>query len=832
MTLREASSALQPRARDLCRELLPTGTLDGDLWIDGTITVHTGNGGWLDTETNEAGDLIELVASVRMLTVPKAIAWAEEWLAPHTNGAARQLTRARLGLPESNGEFDPLEVGYKTKEETVWRHGTKAFTYRDTAGATIGYAVQFQDGSIRPLRLIDGKPKWTGWKHPNPKPIYNVHLLLERQDAPIIICQTEAEADKLSATFPDSIVLSWFGGPRSLSSCDWTILTDRLSADPTETWPDGSPKNPGAVLRIWHTCDKSTTTYLKARFPTALIVPPIAGTPQAQHDAATDAPPKPPPIQDPFRVLGMLGGELYIHSLTTGDILHFPPTALTELNFQLIAPDSHWIAKGYCSPDGQEADYKAAAKALIAQGMQRGVFNPDIIRGRGCWIDADPDTRKPRVVYHAGDRLYVDGVLTPLHTFHSNHIYIAKTAIPFNPERVLTAAEGQALCDACDMLPWSPSTHGWTLPAFLFLSHLCGVLSIRPHGWLVGGYGSGKSYTCSNVIDPLIGHAAVKALSGSTAPGIRQAVGCDAVAVFGDEFEGKDQQTRDRLRAITELGRQAYVETGWATLHGTASGDGRHYRTRSMFFFSSIAASVLENADLSRFVVLEFQKRDDPDAFERLKQALNATVGQPWFADAFIARAVRMGPLVLQAIDIFRQAVRKACGDSRKADTFGTLAGGRWMLCSDTLPTPAQAQQWADGVQWDNEGAGSANDSDPAKVMQILRMHNHRVQDQDGRYQDMTVDDMLSIWLDKDPANSSLREACYNALMAIGIHPIGDQIDVAVNNQELSSIFKNTPYGDLYPQYLRRPPVNGVTSNFKLKTGKIVRSVRVSIRED
>ena len=90
MTLREASSALQPRARDLCRELLPTGTLDGDLWIDGTITVHTGNGGWLDTETNEAGDLIELVPSIRMLTVPKAIARAEEWLAPHTNAAARQ----------------------------------------------------------------------------------------------------------------------------------------------------------------------------------------------------------------------------------------------------------------------------------------------------------------------------------------------------------------------------------------------------------------------------------------------------------------------------------------------------------------------------------------------------------------------------------------------------------------------------------------------------------------------------------------------------------------------------------------------------------------------
>ena len=248
-----------------------------------------------------------------------------------------------------------------------------------------------------------------------------------------------------------------------------------------------------------------------------------------------------------------------------------------------------------------------------------------------------------------------------------------------------------------------------------------------------------------------------------------------------------------------------------------------------MFFFSSIAASVLESADLARFVVLEFQKRDDPKAFELLKAKLLSTIGQPGFTEAFAARSVKLAPLILKTIEVFRRAIQKTCGDARKSDTFGTLAGGRWLLCSDEIPTDSQAEHWAGLVDWDNEGAGSANDSDPSKVMQIIRMHNHRVQDGDGRYQDMIVDDMLSIWMKNDPAEQGLRKSCYNALMSIGLHPIGDSVDIAIDNQELSRIFRNTPYGDLYPQYLRRPPINGAHSLFKLKSGKPVRAVRVPI---
>lgn len=819
--LKQAAFPLLP---DILSELLPAGSARGAEYLIGDEHGAAGDscsvciageraGLWHDHASGHGGDLLDLIAVHHGPTVGHAARWL-----------AARIGRTDLLNGAATPTLDPMQLCIR--EDDAWIRPARCWTYRDATGAVIGWVLRYdtpKGKTIRPAHVENGKPKLGGWRKPALKPIYGAHNLAARPDAPVLIVEGEKTCDAAARLFPDHVCITWMGGADSVQSADLAALTGRRLV----IWPDAD--KPG--LRA--------ANYLKTRFPDARVVSTaglpdgwdLADTPPDGFDPvgrihADPAPEKPTqqPVA-PFRVLGMQGDDVYFHSLSTGSIVKLAPQSLNELNLQLLADDDYWSSIGYLQKDGG-VNYKGVAKTLIKQARNLGVFDPDCVRGLGCWLDDG------RVIYHAGDRLYVDSVLTPLNSLKSRFIYVARKPVRFNLDRVLTAAEGQALCSACDLLPWGPGTrHKWSLPAFLFLSHLCGVLTHRPHGWLIGGQGSGKSYTCSNIIDPLIGPAAVKALSGTTAPGIRQTVGCDAVAVFGDEFEAKDQQTKDRIRAITELGRQAYVETGWACLHGSASGESRQYRTRSMFFFNSIAASVTESADLARFVVLEFQKRDDPDAFELLKTQILNTVGQPGFAEAFAARAVRMAPLVLKAIDVFRKAIQKTCGDSRKADTFGTLAGGLWMLCYDTLPTEADAELWSKQIQWDNEGAGSSSDSDSSRVMQILRMHNHRIQDADGRYQDMTVDDMLSAWLSNDPANSGLRSACFNGLMAIGLHPIDDCVDVAVNNQELSKIFKNTPYGDLYPQYLRRPPIHGEDSIFKLKTGKNVRAIRVPIRE-
>jgi len=820
MNLPAIKQAALERLPDLLSTLLPNGTQRGNEYLIGNEHGEAGDscsvsladatrGLWHDHASGHGGDILDLVAVHH---------------GPSVHHAGRWLC-AFLGRPELlNGDArlqnDPMELVIRDGER--WLKPSRCWTYRDASGAVIGWVLRFDtsDGkTIRPAHIQDGKPKLGGWRKPALKPIYNAHLLAQRPDAPVLVVEGEKTCDAASKLFPDHVCITPMGGAEAFPHADFACLNGRTVV----VWPDAD--KPG----------RKAATYLKSRFPDIRIIPtddlpegwdladePPAGfDPVGRFHAAPVTPAPPPP--EPFRVLGMREDDIYFHSLATGSIFHFAPPALTELNLQLLADDDYWLGCGY-TKDGVEVNYRQVAKVLIKKGRRQGVFDSDCVRGLGCWLD------EGRVIYHAGDRLYVDGVLTPLHSFESKFIYISRRSVPFNPDRVLTASEGQKLIQTCAALPWSDGTHSWTLPAFMFLSHLCGILGNRPHGWLVGGQGSGKSYTCSNIIDPLIGYAAVKALSASTAPGIRQAVGCDAVAVFGDEFEGKDPQTRDRIRAVTELARQAYVETGWSILHGTTGGEAKHYRTRSMFFFSSIAASVLESADKARFVVLEFKKRDDPEAFESLKSKIEETIGQSGFVDAFIARAVRLAPVILKSIAVFKRAIQKTCGDSRKADTFGTLAGGYWMLGCDEIPTDDQAKAWADGIEWDNEGAGSSQQSDPMMAYQTIVQYNHRIQDSSGKYEDMTVDDMLAIIA--STSNDERKSACHSALMSIGLHPIGEYLDVATNHAEVSAIFKSTQFGDLYPQYLRRPPINGFSSKYKLNSGKTVNAVRVKIQRE
>lgn len=268
MTIHEIAERLQPRVEDLCRELLPQGTKQGHEWKAGDVTGAPGDsltvelngskaGLWCDQATSEGGDIVDLVAASKVLSVGKAAKWAREWL-----GLPDDIQN---GSAAANGHFDPLKVGFKRQDETVWRNGSAAWTYHDADGKPIGWVVRFDrpggGKDILPLRMIDGKPKWKGWKNPEPKPLYNLHLLTRRPDAPILIVEGEKTADAAAKLFPQSVVMTWAAGAKNVSSVDWApVVAAVASGRPIRLWPDADKPGREAML------------YLKARFPTALMV--------------------------------------------------------------------------------------------------------------------------------------------------------------------------------------------------------------------------------------------------------------------------------------------------------------------------------------------------------------------------------------------------------------------------------------------------------------------------------------------------------------------------------------------------------------------------------
>lgn len=108
------------------------------------------------------------------------------------------------------------------------------YVYRDNQGRLLGYILRF-DGfagkTIRPATLWmneAGKYEWRLHGFPMPRPLYNLHLLAQRPDAPVLIVEGEKSANAASLLFPEHVVVTTMHGAKSPGQSDLTPLLGRI----------------------------------------------------------------------------------------------------------------------------------------------------------------------------------------------------------------------------------------------------------------------------------------------------------------------------------------------------------------------------------------------------------------------------------------------------------------------------------------------------------------------------------------------------------------------------------------------------------------------------
>ena len=123
----------------------------------------------------------------------------------------------------------------------------------------------------------------------------------------------------------------------------------------------------------------------------------------------------------------------------------------------------------------------------------------------------------------------------------------------------------------------------------------------RPHLWISGKHGSGKSLLTQ--LFEKMGGALVRRYEGqgSSEAGIRQDMQDAAVMVIIDEFE--QSKHRDR---ILEVGRSA--SRGGVISKGSSNHKNVKFRINHMFMFCSIEIGLHRAAENTRFIVVETQK--------------------------------------------------------------------------------------------------------------------------------------------------------------------------------------------------------------------------------
>lgn len=705
--------------------------------------------------------------------------------------------------------------------------------YRVATGEIAGIVARFDlpNGKKETLPMAwckdqSGNTEWRWKSMADPRPLYRLPF----DDDFVVIVEGEKCADAVSwCKIP---VTTWAGGSAAIHKTDFSPLKGKTVV----IWPDND--QPGFRAAA------SLISILKPIAADIRVVNIPEGMPDGWDAADTTAyeietligqatPPEEEVIDDdcfesalvpkqndrirdmPFRLLGMDDGVMRYMPDNGQHIVSIAPCGHSKLNLMQLAPIQAWED---VFPGKPSTDWEAAANSLIQFSQSLPKFDPRSIRGRGCWVDGSD------VIYHAGNKLAVNGTITPIQAYQSptRAIYEGGLSISIDTADSLKNAESARILELCDALPFDQPLFGKLLAGWMALAPICGALMWRPHIWVTGASGSGKSWITGNMIFPLAGKSAIYVKGNTSEAGIRGRIGCDALPVLFDEAEAENQRSIPRMEGVMELARQSSSEDGGGIVKGTQNGGSITYMVRSMFCFASIGVAAVKKADTSRISVLSLRKSDSPAQFEAVKALWRASAANAGYCSRFRARAVRNAITTRGNAEVFSEAAVAFTGDKRSADQIGTLLAGAFSLTSTKPISINAAVAWLEKQDWSGFKV-DAIDSDENQCLAHLLSAPIRIE-RSGGAETITVDEAIErAKLEITPGPDGL------AMLRIGLHVGRDFLHIANNHQGLERIFTNTAWsGAKWRGQLLRVP-GAISSKNPVRFGPSVLQRAVTI---
>jgi putative DNA primase/helicase len=736
--------------------------------------------------------------------------------------------------------------------------------YHNAAGNVLGCVARFDntpDGKqVLPFVFAtDGtRREWRWMGFDFPRPLYNLHLLTANPNAGVVLVEGEKTADAVQAHFDPSqvVVTTWIGGANGTHRADFTPLHGRR----VTLWPDADttheygPKHakagqlkpfheqPGnkAMLDIaeqltghaqslqwirnpedvpcgWDAADKewqqgelrdfiiSNRGEVPVFEREAVPVPPPAPMPPPAPPRA----PAPPKNEAPknfmenefFRLLGYDktddgGMYYYFYSIEARTVVRLKPAQMSKSNLIMLAPLNYW-EDAFPGTAKSKIDVDAAQQFLIGLSHRVGIFTEKLIRGRGAWED------NGKFVIHTGDKLIVDREPKALNGLKSRYVYEIGESLMFGTAQPLSTGESRQVIDQLKWLLWERDVNAYLLAGWCVIAPFCGVLNWRPHIWVTGPAGSGKSWVLDNVVKRLLGETAVVVQGKTTEPGIRGTLQNDARPVVFDETDVDNKNDQERVQNILSLARSSSYRDGGAVSKGTQGGGSRSYIIRSCFAFSSIGVQVRQQSDRSRFTMIgvrRFEGLRTADEFQDFSTKWMATVSDEYVA-RLQSRTIGLLPVILRNAKTFSEAVASVIGNRRIGDQVGGMLAGAFSLSSTKEITLDEAVKWVEKRDWSEERGLEAT-KDEFQLLSKLMNHMVRVESERGTVE-RTVGELVAIASGRTEPGIS-PEVAHMRLRRMGFMLNAGRLMVANNSDGVMAIVRETSWSANYNRILER----------------------------
>ena len=484
---------------------------------------------------------------------------------------------------------------------------------------------------------------------------------------------------------------------------------------------------------------------------------------------------------DDIRPLGHNRGSYSFFPKTAGQIVTLPATAMGRIqNLYLLAPRSFW--ENAYSPDGKTPDSQICAFAsahLMDACHKQGIFQPENTRGVGAWIDGGVP------LVNCGDLIVTaDGRRAHPAEFRGKNVYESGPRVVDLDVDAATNKEAAELRALCHRLTWKKPQYADLLAGWLVIAPVGAALRWRPHIWVTGRAGSGKSTIINEIVEPIIGAIGIKRDGGTTEAGVRKALGSSGRPFVLDEAEAESQQRQSELTKILGLVRGA--SSGSVVENANAN-----FQVRSAFCLAAIIPRIEQVADKERITLLEVLKDARPDRddiFAALISDIHGTI-TPSYAKRLLARTIENLQTLLDNAEVFSKAASEVFGNKRSGDQIGPMLAGAYMLTTTKAVTVETARDWIARQNWDWHTA-TYDDSDAGKLVTYLMTARVRY-DHEGMNREATMGDLVQ----HAAGGASLQqEASDKALRSYGVMVRDGVVLIANAAPNLRRLLRETPY--------------------------------------
>lgn len=531
-----------------------------------------------------------------------------------------------------------------------------------------------------------------------------------------------------------------------------------------------------------------------------------------------------------FRMLGYqkdVNTNLYhFYSYKSKSVISLSPSAMTKPNLLQLAPMAWW--EGYYPRKNKEGmriggfELDKAQDWLIDKSVTRKVFNHRLIRGRGAWMDGK------HIVVHTGEKLIVDGVPTEFENFHSKYIYEIGEDMDLKMPPPLSTKQSSTLIEILNLVNWERGVDAYLLAGWCVVAPVCGALPWRPHFWLTGGSGTGKSWIFQYLVRRLLGETALAVQGETSEAGLRQTLKHDALPVLFDEAEGEDKKSQDRMADVIGLMRSASASDGGSMLKGSSFGRANTYRTRSCFGFASIAFQIIHQSDRTRVSVLSLKKipesKEKKQRWEALQKKYNDTITED-YAARLRARTITMLPTILKNAETFSNAAAAELGQQRAGDQIGVLLAGAYSLRSSKKVTYEDALTWIKAQDWNEEKSHDLT-RDELALIQHLLAQNTRIESSHG-IQERNIGELVRITMGVHSDKDVDIDKAHDRLRRIGMKVKGLYLVIGNGVDALNRMLAGTHWAKNYHKILMRLEGAMDSEPTRFASGVKIRAIKI-----